>query len=62
MREDGFYWVKYCGNWVVAEWWPGFGNWSISGSEDSVLERELEEIDERTTRARERWETGEDQF
>ena len=47
MREDGFYWVKYCGNWVVAEWWLGFGNWSISGSEDSVLDRELDQIDER---------------
>lgn len=46
-RDDGFYWVKYCGNWIVAEWWLGFGNWSIPGSEDSILEKELDEIDER---------------
>ena len=44
-REDGFYWVKPHGVWLVASYdrW----GWWIPGSEDNWNDSELDEIDER---------------
>lgn len=29
-REEGFYWVKFIGGWVVARWLPRMG-WFLTG-------------------------------
>lgn len=31
MRNSGFYWVKRCGDWIVAEWNQPLGYWYIAG-------------------------------
>ncbi|MGL4753702.1 MAG: hypothetical protein ACRCXB_15085 [Aeromonadaceae bacterium] len=46
-RESGFYWVRYCGDRIIAEWLDFFGDWHIAGSGVSALSADLDEIDER---------------
>lgn len=46
MREQGYYWVKYKGKWIIAEWWPNMG-WSIAGFIHSREDYDFEEIDEK---------------
>jgi len=46
-RQPGYYWVKYKGNWIVAEWllnswWP-----SCAESDQSWSDDYFDEIDER---------------
>lgn len=46
MREPGYYWVRYFGDWVVSEW--NGEHWLITGS--GLLSRsdeDMDEIDER---------------
>ncbi len=46
MREEGYYWVKYRGNWIVAE--CPFGTyWWIPGDDYQLNDSDFEEIDEK---------------
>lgn len=45
MRSDGFYWVKYRGVWVIAEY--TCARWFICGVGDSFLSYEFDEIEGR---------------
>lgn len=42
-REEGFYWIKYRGRWIVAEW-SGY-YWWMPMSDSAWIDSELEEID-----------------
>ncbi len=44
-REPGFYWVRYRGNWMVAEW--ACDVWFFAGRDDDADESELEEVGQR---------------
>lgn len=46
-REPGFYWVKFLGDWEIAEWCSFYEKWYVTGVEDYYLDRELKEIEER---------------
>ena len=45
MREEGYYWVKDDGKWVVAQW-TGF-SWYLFTSDDCYKDIAFEETDER---------------
>lgn len=47
MREEGYYWVKYGGLWIVAQWQLSNRLWWVCGYEYSVSETDFEEIDEK---------------
>lgn len=44
MRELGLYWVKYSGEWTVAEWTTH--GWFMIGNECEEPDNKMEEIDE----------------
>jgi hypothetical protein len=52
MRENGFYWVKYRGNWQIAQYSNSIINtfrincWWLIGDEKCYLDFPFEEIDE----------------
>ena len=51
-RELGFYWVKFNGEWVVAEWFrleqqPSRAVWIVTGDEIDYSDTCFEIIDER---------------
>ena len=48
MRESGFYWVKYGGDWIVAEWYVNY--WLITGEEHPIYVSEMGETGERIER------------
>jgi hypothetical protein len=45
-RADGWYRVKYCGNWIFAEW--SYSSWTVLVKERVVysLDKDLDQIDE----------------
>lgn len=46
-RESGFYWVKYRGYWIVAEWVYSRGYdsyWSMTGSSEQYFNDSFTEI------------------
>lgn len=43
-REPGFYWVKYEGEWIIADY--AFGFWLITGFESSYYDSDFEAIHE----------------
>ena len=47
-RENGYYWVKYDGKWVIAEYYaPNFPlTWGMCNSEENFFDEEFEEISE----------------
>jgi hypothetical protein len=50
MREPGFYWVKYKGEWVVAQWFEHtekVQSWYIINNDYELGDQHFEEIDER---------------
>lgn len=48
MREEGYYWVKYKGDWVIAEWAKlSKPCWFITGYNDVIPLNLITEIDER---------------
>lgn len=44
-RKEGFYWVRFNGYFIVAEWQSG--QWWTIESEDAFMDEHFEEIDER---------------
>lgn len=46
MREEGYYWVKYNGKWMIAEFWRS-GLWWLTGALPHYNEEDFEEIDEK---------------
>lgn len=44
-RYAGFYWVKYSGDWVVAEYWEGI-HWLMAGTSDVFTDADFEHISE----------------
>lgn len=44
-RKDGYYWVKYSGSFIIAEYFNGY--WFTFGDEDVINDSDFEEIDER---------------
>jgi hypothetical protein len=47
MSEDGFYWVQFYGDWMIAEWDSKDETWSIAGLEHDYRDGQFHEIDER---------------
>jgi len=47
-REPGFYWVKWIGDWEVAQWYQGA--WLIAGLDDDFKDSAVGEIGERVER------------
>lgn len=46
MREEGYYWVKYQGHWIVANF--TFARyWCIAGDESQFYDSDFESIDEK---------------
>lgn len=48
-RLAGYYWVKYGGEWVIAEWTGNgehYGVWMLCGDECVKITEEFEEVDE----------------
>lgn len=45
-RESGFYWVKFEGNWIVAEYYNFTHHWELCGVYDKHYERDFEAINE----------------
>ncbi len=43
-REEGYYWVKYTHEWIVAEWFNG--EWTLFNAMSSCLDSDFDEIDE----------------
>lgn len=49
MREKGFYWVFYFGEWTIAEYCGGY--WLVIGGEEAVYQdEEFDEIGEKIER------------
>ena len=46
-REDGFYWVKFNGEWVVAEWVQVCAMWFVPQETGEFPNLCIEQIDER---------------
>lgn len=53
MRQSGYYWVKYDGKWIVAEFeyflyknGDEYKIWQVAGLELSFYDNEFDEIDE----------------
>ena len=46
-REDGYYWVKFAGEWVVAEWVQVCAMWFIPQETYGSPNLCIEQIDER---------------
>ncbi len=46
MREDGFYWVKDDGFWIVAKWSDSTEAWLFAGTDFFCDDSELQEINE----------------
>lgn len=44
MRASGYYWVKYVGKWIVAEWDQGDASWFICGAEEWGDDNRFDEI------------------
>lgn len=44
-REEGYYWVKFCGRWIVSEWDGNY--WIIPGYISASDGTDFEEIDEK---------------
>lgn len=42
MREQGYYWIKLFGEWIIGYWCGQY--WEITGSEEGVLN--VEEVKE----------------
>lgn len=47
MRQSGYYWVKYNGEWEVAEYFESWNNWNQCGVLQDYEDSDFEEIDER---------------
>lgn len=50
MREEGYYWVKSDGEWIVALWFKysaSFSCWLIPGTDNEIDDDFFEEIDEK---------------
>jgi len=45
-RENGYYWVKFQRNWIIAKWDKYYRNWSIMDNDTSFEDFEFDEIDE----------------
>lgn len=51
MREEGFYWVKWQGDWIIAFWDTNHDSdnkfqWVIAGLMSTLNDDEFDEIDE----------------
>jgi len=44
MREQGFYWVKWCGEWKIGEY--AQGDWYLTQCLSYLSDADMEEIDE----------------
>ena len=44
-RKEGYYWVKLFGKWIIA-YWESKWDWEIFGIQGSMMDRDLEEINE----------------
>ena len=43
-RESGFYWVKYKGKWIIANWREGCNRWFVTGNDMSFITSEFEKL------------------
>lgn len=46
-RKSGYYWVKYKGFWLIAEYSAILDKWWLTSVEESFSENEFEEITEK---------------
>lgn len=46
VRENGYYWVIFMDDWIIAEWYGEYKFWTIPGDERSCDDGEMIEIDE----------------
>lgn len=46
-RENGFYWVKRWGVWIVAAYQKDLDKWEMPGVESFYFDCDFQEIDER---------------
>lgn len=46
-RASGFYWVNYCGDWLIAEYLADSSYWWVVGSEEVFDDSDFDQIDER---------------
>jgi len=42
MRKNGFYWVKYLGNWIIAEW--SYRHWYITRTDHQFKDSDFDLI------------------
>jgi hypothetical protein len=49
MREDGFYWVRHEGTWIIARWVDDadYTCWFVPNHYNDTADQDLDEIDER---------------
>lgn len=47
MREEGYYWVKFAGQWTVAHYYPAYAEWYVIGNTMVQRDHSFQEIDER---------------
>lgn len=51
MLKSGYYWVKYHGEWMPAEWSDSLGCWSLCGYDGPIEVVELEDVGDRLEHA-----------
>lgn len=47
VREDGFYWVKWNGEWEVAKWYSKTRTWNLPGLSWSYVDDAFQETNEK---------------
>jgi hypothetical protein len=46
-RENGFYWVKYYGSWIVAQFINRIDGWLLMGNNETLKDLHFQEINEK---------------